>query len=293
MARNRIFSATAVFDWSGAAGERLPGMALAVKRAGQAAELVVPQGGWSRARALAWIEQRIAARDDILIGLDVSAGLPFADLGAYFPGWEETPQDARALWSLIERHAREEPHFAANRFVAHPEASRYFRQTGALGDRYGEARSGRLRVTELASREAGVANPYCSLNLVGAAQVGKASLTAMRLLHRLNGRIAIWPMDPLPATGPALVEIYTSIAAVHLGLRKGRTKVRDRDSLEALFNAIGELPPAPLAQYDDHSTDALLTAVWLHRAQHDQTLWNPYGLNKYLERTEGWTFGVA
>ena len=292
-AANRRFAATAVFDWSGAATDVLPGMALAVKLSGQPPRLVLPDGGWSRARALAWIEARIAARDDILIGLDVSAGLPFADLGGYFPGWDETPDDARALWALIERHAHDEPHLTANRFVAHPQAARYFRRPGVLGDRYGDARGGRLRVTEIASREAGIANPYCSLNLVGAAQVGKASLTAMRLLHRLNGRLPIWPMDPLPSQGPALVEIYTSIAAVRFGLRKGRTKVRDRESLEALFCSIDEPAPAPLAKYDDHSTDALLTAAWLHRAQHETGLWRPHGLDFTLASTEGWTFGVA
>lgn len=289
----RRFAATAVFDWSGAAAERLPGMALAVRRQGSASKLVVPEGGWSRAKALQWIEARIAAQDDILIGLDVSAGLPFIDLGGYFPDWDETPHDARGLWALVERHARDEAHFGANRFVAHPQAGRYFRQPGCLGDRYGTARSGRLRQTEIVSRESGLANPYCSLNLVGAAQVGKASLTAMRLLHRLDGRIPIWPMDPLPHSGPAIVEIYTSIAAVRLGLRKGRTKVRDRQSLEALFCAVDEPVPEPLAQYDDHSTDALLTAAWLHRAQHDGQLWTPAELKTDIAQTEGWTFGVA
>ncbi|WP_068074040.1 hypothetical protein [Novosphingobium lentum] len=289
----RQFAAAAVFDWSGAVGERLPGMALAIKQAGKAPALIEPPGGWSRARALAWIEARIAARDDILIGLDVSVGLPFLDTGAYFPGWDETPATARALWALVERHATDEPHFAANAFVAHAEAGRYFRQTGRLGDRYGAAPGGRLRRVEIASREAGLANPYCSLNLVGAAQVGKASLTAMRLLHRLAGRIAIWPMDPLPAHGPAIVEIYTSIAAVQLGLPKGRSKVRSRERLEALFAAVDEPAPPLLARYDDHATDALITAAWLHRAQRDPGAWRPRGLDRHLAQTEGWTFGVT
>lgn len=292
-AGNRRFAATAVFDWSGAVGERLPGMALALKQEGQPAQLITPDGGWSRAAALNWIEARIANRDDILIGLDVSAALPFADLGGYFPGWEETPADARGLWSLVERHAAEDPHFAASSFIAHEQAARYFRRPGQLGDLYGAARSGRLRVTELVSRDAGLANPYCSLNLVGAAQVGKSSLTAMRLLHRLHGRLPIWPMDPLPERGPALIEIYTSIAAVRLGLRKGRTKVRDQTRLEALFAAVAEPPPPPLSRYDDHSTDALLTAVWLHRAQHEVELWSPPDLTPQIASTEGWTFGVA
>src|SRR6202008_5185251 len=46
---------------------------------------------------------------------------------------------------------------------------------------------------------------------IGAAQVAKASFSGMRLLHRLGGRGAIWPMDALPASGSAVVEIYPPI----------------------------------------------------------------------------------
>ena len=35
---------------------------------------------------------------------------------------------------------------------------------------------------------------------IGAAQVAKASFSGMRLLHRLDGKVAIWPMDPLRST---------------------------------------------------------------------------------------------
>ena len=288
----RRFAATAAFDWSGAVGERTKGIALAVKHGDAAAALVEPPGGWSRAAALAWIEARIAAHDDILVGIDVSAGLPFADCGAYFPGWDAGPFDAHALWALVEKLSAADPHYAASGFAHHAEAARYLRRPGLLGDRYGSAISGRLRVTEQASRARGIANPYSSLNLVGAAQVGKASFTAMRLLHRLAGRIAIWPVDPVPAHGPVLVEIYTSIAAVALGLRRGRTKLRDHAALAALFAAAGEPIPAQHARTDDHAHDALITAAWLARAHHDPALWHPAALTPTLAQTEGWTFGV-
>ncbi len=288
----RRFAATAAFDWSGAVGERTKGIALAVKHGDAAAALLEPPGAWSRAAALAWIEARIAAHDDILVGIDVSAGLPFADCGAYFPGWDAGPPDARALWALVEKLSAADPHYAASGFAHHAEAARYLRRPGLLGDRYGSAISGRLRVTEQTSRARGIANPYSSLNLVGAAQVGKASFTAMRLLHRLAGRIAIWPMDPVPAHGPVLVEIYTSIAAVALGLRRGRTKLRDHAALAALFAAAGEPIPAQHARTDDHAHDALITAAWLARAHHDPALWHPAALTPALAQTEGWTFGV-
>jgi hypothetical protein len=50
----------------------------------------------------------------------------------------------------------------------------------------------------------------------------------MRLLRRIDGRLPIWPFDPLPDGGSVVVEIYTSIAALAAGLRKNRTKVRRR-----------------------------------------------------------------
>ena len=49
----------------------------------------------------------------------------------------------------------------------------------------------------------------------------------------------VWPFDPLPVTGPAIVEIYTSIAARDAGLPRGRSKMRDRTSLEAALEVTG------------------------------------------------------
>ena len=53
---------------------------------------------------------------------------------------------------------------------------------------------------------------------IGAAQVAKASFSGMRLLHRLDGKVAIWPMDPLPDHGSAVVEIYTRIYLRRAGM---------------------------------------------------------------------------
>src|SRR3546814_9554005 len=63
----------------------------------------------------------------MLIGFDFSAAFAFADAGAYFPQWSESPADIRALWSLVERLARGEPHYEAGAFLAHPAARRHFR----------------------------------------------------------------------------------------------------------------------------------------------------------------------
>lgn len=135
-------------------------------------------------------------------------------------------------------------------------------------------------------------SPQSCFNLVGAAQVGKSSLTGMRVLHRLKGRVPVWPFDPIPAKGPLLVEIYTSIASRAAGLRKGLSKVRDAKSLDEVLDALSSDKHKPLASYDDHSTDAILTTAWLRGAASNSALWEPIGLTPAIARTEGWTFGV-
>ena len=145
-------------------------------------------------------------------------------------------------------------------------------------------------MTEERQRAQGL-NPYSNLNLVGAAQVGKSSLTGMRMLHRLDRRLPVWPIDPLPASGSVIVEIYTSLAAIAAGLPKGRTKIRDAATLDAALARLGSRPHVPLARYVDHATDAILTAAWLRAASSDAALWEPTGLAA-VAATEGWTFGV-
>ena len=95
-------------------------------------------------------------------------------------------------------------------------------------------------------RETGQGNSASCFNLVGAAQVGKSSLTGMRMLHQLDGAIPIWPFDPVPDDGPVIVEIYTTIAAIAAGLPKGQSKVRDRQGLKQALEALQSPCPARL-----------------------------------------------
>ena len=153
-----------------------------------------------------------------------------------------------------------------------------------------EAGVGRLRETERRQAAMGTSPSSC-FNLIGAAQVGKSSLTGMRVLNRLPASHRVWPFDDVPDTGSLIVEIYTSLAARAAGIRKGLAKMRDGESLDAALAQLGCKPHEPLARYDDHSTDAILTAAWLRNVAHDPALWNPPGLAA-VRHTEGWTFGA-
>ena len=283
-------------DWSGAAGERHKGIALALAdTAGGPPRLITHHRPWSRTAVLDLLRHDLPP--DTLVGMDLGISLPFADAGAFFPGWDQSPADARALWATIDRLCADEPHLGAGHFVAHQQASRYFRRHGGLeGPNFhlpdAAHRRGRFRITEVAQAQRLGCKPYSNFNLVGAAQVGKSSLTGMRLLHQLAGAVPVWPVDPLPASGSVLVEIYTTIAAMAGGRSAGRSKMRTIEELNAVLAAIGS-PPAPgEGPIDDHSADALASAAWLRRAATRTELWQPEGLDPHIAQTEGWTFGV-
>ncbi|HTI31766.1 MAG TPA: hypothetical protein VL405_06505 [Sphingomonas sp.] len=285
----RSWSHFAAIDWSGAAGERHKGIAIATCGTDGPPMIVQPGHRWSRGEVLDWLIN--AMPDDTLVGLDLSGSMPFADVGAYFPDWDESPADARGLWALVERYSATDPHFSASSFVDHVEAARYFRRHGGRrGDRFGDRPQGRFRVTEDAQRALGC-RPYSNLNLVGAAQVGKSSLTGMRVLHRLQGRLPLWPFDAVPATGSLVVEIYTTIAAIAAGRAPGRSKMRDYSALNEALAALASPPVLGAGPIEDHASDALLTAAWLRNVHADDALWHPPGLDD-VRHTEGWTFGA-
>ena len=284
------FSHFAAIDWSGAVGPRQRGIAVAICATGSSAPVLLRPGHvWSRAEVLHWILHEMP--HDTLVGMDLGLSLPFVDSGAFFPGWAESPPDARGLWALVERLCIADAHFSVSSFVDHDELARHFRRHGGReGDLFGGGR-GRLRETELAQQAQGL-NPYSNFNLIGAAQVGKSSLTGMRLLHRAQAHLPIWPFDRDPGAGSLLVEIYTSLAALAAGKRKGQTKISEAE-LDARLAMFGSDPHAPLTcRYTDHATDAMLTAAWLRHYHDDAGLWAPAGMTEAIARTEGWTFGV-
>jgi hypothetical protein len=245
-------------------------------------------GRWSRRAIAEWLAAEAGAGAALLVGIDASLALPFADAGAYFPGWAQSPADATALWQMVEEMNRDDPTLGAATMLSDPAVASHFRQRGTAGF----TGLGRLRVTEQVCRDQGLGPAVSTFNQVGPAQVGKSSLAAMRLVEQLRGKLAVWPFDPVPDRGPVLVELYTTIAARAAGIGPARSKLRDAAALDAAIAAFGVAPHVPLARYDDHSTDALLGAVWLRHAARDRTLLNPDGLTRALARTEGWTFGV-
>jgi hypothetical protein len=285
--RIRTFSRFAVADWSGAKGASHPGIALAVCSTGlEAPQLILPPGGraWSRTAVLDWV---LAQDDDLLIGFDFSFAPPFVARGSYFPG-EQVPDRARALWAHVEQHCDDTDFGAASLLESRYRRHFYF----GIADG-NKADFMHLRACEALYKARGGGKPSTIYDVIGAAQVAKASFAGMRLLHHVGQRHAIWPFDPLPSAGPVIVEIYTQIAARASGMRKGLSKIRDGATLDLALATFGSRPHAPLDRYTDHATDALLTAAWLRAHAGQAALWAPALLTPEVAATEGWTFGIA
>ncbi|WP_447725492.1 hypothetical protein [Sphingomonas koreensis] len=281
------FTRFAAIDWSGAKGRSHPGIALAVCEAGDAAPELVPPPGrhWSREGIRDWILAR--AVEPLLIGFDMSFCAPMLDRGAYLP-CESTATDARSFWAWIDAESGDEDLGAAS--FLDQRRGRHFYLGAADGPKANFIHFRRCEQHFNASGGGKVTTVY---DAIGAAQVAKASFAGMRLLHALDGTVAIWPFDPLPDSEAVVVEIYTAIAARAAGLPKGRSKLRDAAALDAALTALGSHHHLPLARYDDHSTDAILTAAWLRASAGRTDLWHPPALTPEIARTEGWTFGIA
>lgn len=281
------FTRFAVADWSGAKGNRHPGIAIAECGIGDdAPALVSPPGRhWSREAVLDWLSART---DDLLIGFDFSFAPPFIARGAYLPG-DETATDAARFHAYVDRRC-DDPDLGAASFLEIHHRRHFY--LGAVDGR--KADFMHLRACEAHYNAGGGGKPSTVYDAIGAAQVAKASFAGMRLLSRLRAAgIAIWPFDPLPDRGPVVIEIYAQIAARAAGLRKGLSKIRDAVALDAALAVFGSRPHAPLARYTDHATDAILTAAWLRANAARAQLWSPPGLQPAIARTEGWTFGVV
>lgn len=281
-------------DWSGAKGERQKGIALALAHADGGPPVLVDRGKpWAREEVLAIL---LDLPDNTLVGMDLGISLPFADCGAFFPRWEKSPRNAKALWELIDHICADDPHLEVGSFVAHDEAREHFRHgKDDEGVHFhldsAATREGRFRKAELAQRAMGC-RPVSNFNLVGAAQVGKSSLTGMRMLNRLEGRVPVWPVDRLPQTGSVIVEIYTALAALEAWPEGKGRKLRTIDNLNNALEGLGSPSVRGSGAIDDHSSDALITAAWLRAVAHDPARWTPDALTPDIARTEGWTFGA-
>jgi hypothetical protein len=279
------FDSFVAIDWSGAKGRRHKGIAVAEARGATAPRLVRPDHVWSREEVLAWLLKR-AAKEPTLFGFDFSFAPPIVEKGEYLLGEPDVPKTAREFWAYVDRVCDDEDLGAASFLeVAHRRHFYFGIADGVKADFV------RFRQCDARLNAQGGRKTASAYDAIGAAQVAKASFAGMRFLHLLDGKVAIWPMNPVPHHGSAVVEIYTRIYLRRAGL--SGTKLRSLPDLNHALAALGS-PPARLKfEPNDHQTDALVTAAGMRQFALDEPrAFDPEGLTPHIARSEGWTFGV-
>jgi hypothetical protein len=279
------FQSLVAIDWSGAKGRRHKGIAIAEAR-GEAAPRLIRAGHiWSREEVLGWLLKR-AANEPTLFGFDFSFAPPIIERGEYLPGESNIPATAREFWAYVDSHCDDEDLGAASFLEQVHRRHFYFGIADGVKAGFMHFRQCDARLNAQGGRK--TASAY---DAIGAAQVAKASFAGMRFLHRLDGKVAVWPMDPLPRHGSAVVEIYTRIYLRRAGL--SGVKLRSRAELNRALTGLGSRPARLRFEPNDHQTDALVTAAGMRLlATTEPRAFNPQGLTPEIARSEGWTFGV-
>jgi hypothetical protein len=281
----RRFTSFVAIDWSGAKGKRHKGIAVAEARGEAAPLLVRPDHIWSREEVLDWLLKR-AAREPTLFGFDFSFAPPLIERGEYLPGERGIPRTAREFWAYVDAKCDDEDLGAANFLeVAH---RRHFYFGSADGVKAGFVHHRRCEARFNALGGGKASSVY---DAIGAAQVAKASFAGMRLLHRLEGKVPIWPFDPLSDHGSAVVEIYSRLFLKLAGT--SGLKVRSIAKLNEALEQLGSSRVRLTGELTDHQTDVLVSATGMRKlAQTEPWVFAPKDLMPCIAQTEGWTFGV-
>ncbi|HEX2803808.1 MAG TPA: hypothetical protein VHN55_07505 [Sphingomicrobium sp.] len=279
------FVSYVAIDWSGAKGKKHRGIAIAEARGDAPPRLVRAGHSWSREEVLEWLLGQ-AEKEPTLFGFDFSFAPPFLERGEYLPGESGVPDSARELWAYVD-HRSDDIDLGAARFLEQVHRRHFY---FGIADGV-KADFMRFRLCDQQLNRQGGRKTASAFDAIGAAQVAKASFAGMRLLHRLDGKVAIWPMDPLPGQGSAVVEIYTRIYLRRAGMPG--TKLRTRRQLNQALAGLGSKPVRLRFEPNDHQTDALVTAAGMRQlARTEPRAFAPQSLTADIARTEGWTFGI-
>jgi len=284
-AQVRLFSTYVAIDWSGAKGRKHKGIAIAEARGDAAPRLIRPGHIWSRQEVLKWL-LRQAEKEPTLFGFDFSFAPPLIERGEYLPAEPGVPKTAREFWAYVDARCDDEDLGAASFLeVAHRKHFYFGIADGVKADFV------RFRQCDARLNAQGGRKTASAYDAIGAAQVAKASFSGMRFLRQLDGKVAIWPMDPLPDRASAVVEIYTRIYLRRAGM--SGVKLRSRAALNLALDGLGSAPARLRFEPNDHQTDALVTAAGMRAlAQTEPRAFDPEGLTAEIARSEGWTFGV-
>jgi hypothetical protein len=282
-------------DWSGSQAVLSPSITVARAPSHEASISLIapPKKYWSRTHVAEWILNQAACSKRLLIGIDSNLGYAVSTVHKHLPGLPT----AHELWSFIDATCCQESNFYAASFWRESLFRDEFWIAGKKTAHFNSIR----RQTESSCITQQLGFPESPFKLIGAKQVGKGGLAAMRMAHflkeQLQAKIAFWPFDSQECYHQATIviaEIYP-----RLFLKKanhGLSKVRDVKKLKELLSFF-EATPSLLSSLNDHQTDALIAAAGMRQLiQKNKIVLNLEKCSPILReqlRIEGWILGVS
>jgi len=280
-------------DWSGAKSPiHTKSIAVAKCSRGSAAPDLIQntqnQNNWSRKHVFEYIQ---TLKGRTLIGIDANFGyseeIGVAQFGKAY--------DYNDLWGAVEAESTQSPNFFSSGFwESYPE---YFWTHGKMPPHMKFPK----RQTEQRCSEQGYGNPESPFKLIGAKQVGKGGLSAMRmacaLKQTMGDKICIWPFEPeIEDTAKIVItEIFPRQFLMRTG--HGTTKVKTIDELNISLEKLGCKNKYDTIHFSEHDADAIVSAAGLrmlcgNNKNLPEHITNPPQLNKPARTREGWIFGV-
>lgn len=286
------FDAFVAIDWSGAQNS-YNGIAVATCTRGRSAPKLVTSGvnaRWTRTEIADWLCEELKGWQRLLIGMDFAFGFPFEEEVGYLQGRTPMQKTIFDLWELIDDSSCGETDFGCSTFTCDPRYASLFWKSGQSPERW----IAQKRRTELACATITNTRPETVYKLIGSKQVGKASITGIRVLQHIRGvrkaRVSFWPFER--PDGSTIAEIYPTL------FRKSATnslaKLRSLDDLNEGLDAFESDPiPRSSRRFSDHETDALISAAGLRCLARKQATWTHPELTSRQVQREGWIFGVS
>jgi hypothetical protein len=240
------------------------------------------KGLWTRSAIADWLNRELDRDLRLLVGFDFAFGFPFENDCGYLGGQARQVNGIFELWDLIDRQSCTDSDFGCATFLDDPKYASLFWKSGPRPHAWVE----RKRRTELACAQATQTHPDTVYKLLGSKQVGKASITGIRVLNHVRSmqkaHVTFWPFEEV--RGSAIVEIYPTL------FRKATTnsvaKLRSLSGLNRALARSDSRPAREVRNPSDHETDALLSAAGLRWLAGIPGIWAP------RDSREGWIFGV-
>jgi len=279
-------------DWSGA---KLPiqthSIALSFSTQGADAPILLDEK-WSRTKVFEYIQSLTQNTNSrTLIGIDANFGYA-QDIAQQQIGKGYNISD---LWTYVEKHSAQSDNFFAGGFwQAYPD---HFWTRGKKPPHMRFPK----RLTEIQCAAKGYGNPESPFKLIGAKQVGKGGLAAMRMAHALKQSmgddICIWPFEHHIAdtAKTVITEIFPRQFLMRTG--HGLTKVNTLDELNTSLKKLGCNNKYETLRFNNHDADAIVSSAGLRMLCGNQKtipdhIANPPEMDIAARTREGWIFGV-